>query len=217
MKKIRGVIFDMDGTLLDTMERIALVMNTVLAQHRLPTHEMVKYRRFVGDGIRVLVEKALPPDRRDEETIRQFIVEVKAIYDGERLKGTPPYPGIPELLTELDRRGICKAILSNKEEPFTIAHAAIDLPQFTFDPIIGARPDLPLKPAPDGALLIARQWGIPPAEILFVGDMPADVLTASNAGMPCAAALWGFSDKEDLVAAGATLFAEHPLEVAGLL
>ncbi len=217
MSLIRGVIFDMDGTLLDTMERIALVMNTVLSRHRLPVHEMVRYRRFVGDGIRVLVTKALPETHRDEETIQRFIAEVKEIYDGERLKGTPAYPGIPELLTELDRRGIHKAILSNKEEKFTRAHAEIDLPQFTFDPIVGARPDLPLKPAPDGALLIARQWGLSPAEILLIGDMPADVLTAQAAGMPCVAALWGFSDKEDLVAAGATVFAEHPEDIVAML
>lgn len=215
--KVRGVIFDMDGTLLDTMERIALVMNTVLERHSLPLHEMVKYRRFVGDGIRTLVEKALPEGRRDEATVTQVIAEVKALYDGERLKGTPAYPGIPELLAELDRRGIRKAILSNKEEKFTIAHAEVDLSSFTFDPIVGARPDLPLKPAPDGALLIARQWGVTPDEILLVGDMPADVLTARAAGMPCAAALWGFSDKEDLVAAGATIFAERPMDVVKLI
>ncbi|HNT26897.1 MAG TPA: HAD family hydrolase [bacterium] len=215
--KVRGVIFDMDGTLLDTMERIALVMNTVLERRSLPVHEMVGYRRFVGDGIRMLVEKALPEGRRDEATVAQVIAEVKALYDGERLKGTPAYSGIPELLQELDRRRIPKAILSNKEEKFTRAHAEVDLAHFTFDPIVGARPDLPLKPAPDGALLIAGRWGIPPAGILFVGDMPADVLTARAAGMPCAAALWGFSDKEDLVAAGATVFIEHPLDVVRLL
>ncbi len=217
MSTTRGVIFDMDGTLLDTMERIARVMNTVLERHHLPIHEMVKYRRFVGDGIRVLVEKALPETHRNEETIQRIITEVKEIYDGERLKGTPAYPGIPELLAELDRRGIRKAILSNKEHSFTIAHARIDLPQFSFDPIVGARPDLPLKPYPDGALFIARIWGFSPSEILLVGDMPADVLTARAAGMPCAAALWGFSDREDLVAAGATVLVERPEKIIALL
>lgn len=215
--KVRGVIFDMDGTLLDTMERIALVMNTVLERRSLSVHEMVRYRRFVGDGIRTLVEKALPEGRRDEATVAQVIAEVKVLYDGERLKGSPAYPGITELLAELDRRGIRKAILSNKEERFTIAHAEIDLASFTFDPIVGARPDLPMKPAPDGAFLIAKQWGIPPAGILFVGDMPADVLTARAAGMPCAAALWGFADREDLVAAGATMLIERPMDVVSYL
>jgi phosphoglycolate phosphatase len=207
----------MDGTLLNTLKLIAVSMNHALAARGLPTHRAASYRRFVGDGLANLVERSLPVDMRDGETIRLFIPEMRAVYAQEKEKGVPLYDGVRELLTELEKRCIPKAILSNKDERFTRLHAERDLAPFRFDAVIGARSDLPLKPAPDGALMAAHIMGKKPAEVLLIGDMAADIGAAKAAGMTAGAALWGFSTKKELSTAGAKIFLKHPLDALKLL
>ncbi len=210
--KVTAIIFDMDGTLLNTLKLISVSMNSALKARGLPTHRTASYRRFVGDGLANLVERALPVDMRDEETIRLFIPEMRAVYAQEKEKGVPLYDGVRELLTELEKRGIPKSILSNKDERFTRLHAERDLAPFRFDIVIGARAYLPLKPAPDGALMAAHIMGRPPEQIMLIGDMAADIGAAKAAGMTAGAALWGFSTKKELSTAGAKIFLKHPLD-----
>jgi len=213
----KAVIFDLDGTLLDTLEDIALSMNSVLSGAGFPSHPAVAYRGFIGEGITTLARRVLPEGRRDERTVEQMVAGMLTEYGKHWADHTRPYPGIPEVLDVLTRRGIRMAVLSNKMDRFTKEIIATLLKEWEFAEVIGAQTALPPKPDPAGARLIARTLGIREEEFVYLGDSNIDMLTAVHAGMFPVGALWGFQSADELRAAGARVLIQEPEELLQLI
>jgi len=213
----RAVIFDLDGTLLDTLEDIADSANKVLTGRGFPTHAVDDYRFFVGDGVKKLVERALPPGERNESLLESCLMEMREVYGRNWNIKTRPYEGIPELLASLNDRGIKRAVLSNKPEELTKACVSELLPGWTFDAVVGHSENTPHKPDPAGALTLARRLNVMPTDVVLVGDSDIDMKTAVNAGMYPAGATWGFRPREELVAAGARSLLDRPADLLAIL
>jgi phosphoglycolate phosphatase len=209
----RAAIFDLDGTLLDTIDDIAGAMNRVLSARGYETYGIEKYKLLVGDGIEEMVRRALAPRFLGAAEIDAVIREYRREYDASWRAHSRPYPGVPELLMKLRRRGVRTAVLSNKSHPFTVAMTAELLPGCRFDVIRGAKPGVPLKPDPEPALLVAAEMGVAPAEVLFLGDTKVDMKTAVAAGMFPAGALWGFRSEAELRSNGAAALVDSPLDL----
>jgi phosphoglycolate phosphatase len=211
---IRAVIFDLDGTLVDSLADIAESVNTVLAERGFATHPLASYRGFVGDGMVMLARRVLPEHlRSDDETVAAFVKRLKEVYGGRSDRLTAPYDGIADLLDALVEEGIAMAVLSNKPHELTVGLVGRLLGAWTFAPVFGERPAVPRKPDPSAALEIAGKLGLAPKDILYVGDTPTDLATARAAGMPALAAAWGFRSEAELREAGATRVAHHPSDV----
>lgn len=182
-----------------------------------PTHPVDDYRHFVGDGSECLVRRVLPEDRRDGSTVKSCHKMILDEYAHRWAENTRSYPGIPELLNELEKRGIPKAVLSNKLDDFTKLITAQLLPDVSFQIVRGALPSVPVKPNPTAALQIAEQMDIRPDRFLYLGDTNTDMQTAQAAGMFAVGVLWGFRTAEELVANGAQTLVETPEEVLYIL
>jgi phosphoglycolate phosphatase len=215
--QFKAVIFDLDGTLLDTLEDIADAMNSVLAEDGFPTHALESYRTFVGDGVRTLARRTLPETQRDEKSVDRFTARMRAAYARNWNAKTTPYPGVPEMLDAIAERDLKIAILSNKPDDFTRLCVEELLPKWRFDVVAGHRDGIPLKPEPGGAVAVASQLGFPPAEILYVGDSGMDMQTAVGAGMTPVGVLWGFRSRKELLDAGAAALAVVPSDVVSFL
>ena len=215
--KFRAAVFDLDGTLLDTLSDIADAMNAALNRMGFPGHETAAYRYLTGDGARALTERSLPESARGETTITACVRELRREYADRWGTKTRPYPGIPELLSGLVRRRLKLSVLSNKLDEFAGRAVRDFLPGFEFAFVIGARADVPPKPDPAGALLISGGLGIPPAQILYLGDTGVDMQTAVRAGMYPVGALWGFRDEQELRENGARVLINSPPELLGLI
>ena len=215
--KFKGTVFDLDGTLLNTLEDLGNCMNSALGQLGFAPHPVEEYRFFVGDGIKALVERTLPEEQRDEDTVQRGVAAMEEEYGRRWDESTRPYDDVPQLLDALTDRQLRMAILSNKPEVFTKLTVERLLPQWHFDPVCGARPDVPCKPDPAGALAIAAAWGVEPAQCLYLGDTDTDMATAVGAGMYAVGAAWGFRPGEELKASGAQVLVEEPLELLELL
>jgi len=215
--KFPAAIFDLDGTLLDTLADIADAMNAALERMGFPGHETTAYRYLTGDGVRALAERSIPELAKDETTVAACIREFRSEYADRWGTKTRPYLGITGLLTELAQRRVKLSVLSNKLDDFTRQAVRDFLPGFEFSFIIGAKPDLPPKPDPAGALLIARGLRIPPAHIVYLGDTGVDMLTAVGAGMFPVGALWGFRDEKELRENGARAVIRSPGELLGFI
>jgi phosphoglycolate phosphatase len=215
--RFRAVLFDLDGTLLDTLADLGESMNAALAEIGAPGHRLDAYRRFVGDGVAKLAERALPEGRRDEATIGACVSAMGRIYGARWDRKTRPYPGIEETVEALRARGIAAAVLSNKPHDLTRAVVARFFPPDAFAAVEGARPDAARKPDPGAALAIAARLAVAPADVLYVGDTNTDMQTAVRAGMYAVGALWGFRDAAELAASGAQELISTPGEVLELL
>ena len=215
--RYRAVVFDFDGTLLDTLRDLAESVNSVLIQSGFPGHSLEAYRHFVGDGIEELARRVLPDGHREEATVGKTLAAVREEYRQRWPNHTHPYEGVPELLDALKSRGIKMAIVTNKPDDSTRTMAARLLPRWKFDVIVGATADLPKKPDPHGALEVARRLGLPPKAILYVGDSDIDMKTANAAGMYAVGALWGFRTADELIKNGAKVLIRKPLELLELL
>jgi len=213
----KAVLFDLDGTLVDTLRDLADSTNYVLAAAAFPQHEIEAYRYFVGAGRRVLASRALPEDHRDDETVDRISSEIERVYSRRWTEHTAPYPGIPELLDALTDRGVRLAILSNKPQRPAEVMVSRLLPRWHFDAVEGERPGIPLKPDPSGALEIARRMKLKPVEFLYLGDSATDMQTAVAANMYPVGALWGFRTAEELLAGGAEVLIENPVDLLPLL
>jgi phosphoglycolate phosphatase len=212
-----AVIFDLDGTLLDTLEDIAASVNAVLKKYGFPEHATDDYRYMVGEGLMKLVTRALPADRRDETTIRMALDALRSEYDRRWNQTTKLYDGIDGMLDWLIASGRRLAVLSNKPDEFTKRCVVAMLPRWHFDAVHGQRNGFPPKPDPAGANQIVEQLNIPPHRIMFVGDSGVDMKTALAAGMYPAGVLWGFREAGELKAAGARSLIEHPRALQTLL
>ncbi len=215
--KYVAVVFDLDGTLLDTIEDLANSMNSVLSRFGFPGHDAEVYKYFVGDGVEKLVIRALPEDSRDETTVARCVSAMREEYGKRWAEKTRPYEGVPELLDSLTDRGIKMIVLSNKPDDFTKLVVANLLPSWRFELVVGARPSVPKKPDPAAALEIAERLEIPPQEFLYLGDTNTDMKTASAAGMYPVGALWGFRTADELIANGAEVVIEKPIDLLELL
>jgi phosphoglycolate phosphatase len=215
--KYDGVLFDLDGTLADTLEDLADAMDRVLRGEGLPGHGYAEYRRMIGHGIRRLVSAALPADRRDDPTVDRCFARMIADYGEHSLVKTHLYDGVAELLAALKAVGLKLAVLSNKADEPTRRIVAALFADGAFDAVAGARPDVPLKPDPAGALLAAASLGIEPGRTIYVGDSPTDMRTALAAGMTPVGVSWGFRTRGELVEAGASAVIDHPPELLALL
>lgn len=213
----QAVIFDLDGTLLNSLEDLADAMNAVLGAATLPGHPLDAYRYFVGEGIETLVRRALPENHRDEAAVARFVAAMAAEYDRRCLVKTRPYPGVPALLDALTARGVPMAVLSNKPHGPTVEMVAALLGSWTFAAVLGARPGVPKKPDPAGARELAGLLGLPAAAIVYVGDTATDMATAAAAGMFGVGVLWGFRTAEELRAAGARALVGEPRELLVLV
>jgi phosphoglycolate phosphatase len=211
------VLFDLDGTLLDTLADLAAAVNTMLAERGLPTHPVDAYRLMVGEGVETLVTRALPEDRRDSDSLAAGVKRMRQLYAEGWGDQTRPYPGIPELVAELGLRGVPRVVLSNKPDDFTRLMVAHYFPGHPFALVRGALPGTPKKPDPTAAREIAAHIGLDPGYFLYLGDSATDMRTAVSAGMFPVGAAWGFRDREEMLAAGARVIIDHPSELVGLL
>ncbi len=215
----RAVLFDLDGTLLDTIDDLAYAMNKALAANGLPTRpDVQEHKLMVGDGVAAYVLRALPEEkRRDEKLVARVTADYRAAYAAGWRNKTRPYEGIEDLLSALRRSGLKLAVLSNKPDDTTRATVDALLGSGRFDAVCGARQGAPLKPDPALALAVAAEMGIPPDQFAYVGDTATDMRTAVAAGMYPIGASWGFRTKAELLEAGAAVVAEQPADVLELL
>ncbi|MBL3520144.1 HAD family hydrolase [Aliarcobacter lanthieri] len=209
------VIFDLDGTLLDSIEDIAVSMNKVLESLNLPIHDIKDYKYFVGSGVDVLVENALGKFSKEikDEAIKRFKIE----YDGKLHSKTIPYEGIYELLDELKKLNYNLAVLSNKPHEFTVSYVNHFFKDYGFKEVHGQKDNVPKKPNPQAAIEIAKSLNAPCEKVFFVGDTKVDMQTAKSANMLAIGVLWGFRDEQELREFGADFIVKTPLEIVNII
>ncbi len=214
-KKYDTVIFDLDGTLLDTLEDLKDAVNYAMCQYGLPQHTLEEIRRFVGNGIRRLLELSVPEGEAHpafEEILKTF----RAYYSEHCMDQTKPYAGIEEMLRQLKREGYAMAIVSNKVDS---AVKTLNREHFgeLVEVAIGETQGIARKPAPDMIEKALQKLNKTKESAVYVGDSEVDLATAANAGLPCISVLWGFREKDFLAARGALQFAATPSKVVRLL
>ena len=209
----KTVVFDLDGTLLNTIDDLADAGNRVCAARGWPQHTVEEYKYFVGNGIPKLVERFSPPQARTPDQLADTLAAFQADYGAHLRDKTAPYPGIPALLARLKAAGVQLAVFSNKADPLARQVVADYFDTALFDAVRGALPGVPTKPAPQGTLALMQAIGADPAATLYVGDSNVDVDTAHNAGLPCCGVLWGFRTRQELTDAGAEHLAANAEEL----
>ncbi|MCX5797316.1 MAG: HAD hydrolase-like protein [Elusimicrobia bacterium] len=217
MPGFKAVLFDLDGTLLDTLADIASCVNLVRAELGLPPHPKEAYKHFVGDGLTELLVRAFPSRALRGPGLRARARRFEELYEQHSMDETRPYPGVARMLAGVARRGLPMAVVSNKPQRFTEECVAELLPRWRFAVVRGARPKVPLKPAPAGPLAAARAMGVRPGAVLYLGDTCVDMKAAVAAGMFPVGALWGFRDAEELERFGARVLIRRPGELLALL
>lgn len=215
MMKFKTIIFDLDGTLLDTLGDLSSSVNYALRQHGMPERSKSEVRRFLGNGIQKLIAQSVP-EGTDEKKTEKVLLTFRAYYLAHSLDETASYEGINELLHALRSKGVETAIVSNKLDP-----AVKDLHRHFFSDTIsvaiGESPSIRRKPAPDMVDECIRQLGCDRDSCLYVGDSEVDLQTARNASLPCCSVSWGFRDKKQLIEAGATTIIDCPEELTGVI
>ena len=209
-----AAIFDLDGTLVNSLDDLADSANATLRAHSFPVHEVEVYRYFVGNGSRKLIERILPEEyAADMAFVEQFVSEYKDCYARNLLQKTKPYDGIMEMLEELRRRGIPMAVCTNKHQSAAEMIVKTLFPHGIFQEIIGDQEGLPRKPDPQKVLRIMKNFGVTGEQTAYFGDTDVDMDTARNAGAFAVGVLWGFRAREELVAHGADILLTHPMEL----
>ena len=212
-----AIIFDLDGTLLNTIDDLANSLNFILKQHGLPEHPVEKYKTFVGNGMENLVRRVLPIAYHDEKTVSTILAEFQKKYSECWHNETKPYPGINELLDSLEALGIKMSVLSNKADQFTsiMIDYFFGLNRFNF--VVGARDGVPNKPDPTAALEIIKGSNIQSTSYLYLGDSGVDMQTANAAGLYALGATWGFRSIEELEINGTKKLIYNPMEIIELI
>jgi phosphoglycolate phosphatase len=213
MQQYETYIFDLDGTLLDTLDDLAAAVNYTLRTYGMPEHSRDDIRRFVGNGVRMLMMRAVP-DGEQNPQFEEVFSTFRTYYMKHSLDMTHPYDGVPEMLTALKQRGCRLAVVSNKFDKATrelCRHFFAD----TIEVAVGEHEaeGIRKKPAPDTVIEALSQLDVGRENAVYVGDSDVDLETAHNAGLPCISVLWGFRDKEFLLAHGAKTFINHPNEL----
>lgn len=213
-----AVIFDMDGTLLNTLEDIAISNNRALDSHGYPVHPSESYKHFVGNGIRNLVRMSLPIELyNDESKVEEVLTTFRSFYKDLWYINTRPYPGIAQLLDSLEDSSIPKSIVTNKSAEFAETMVTGSLGGWTFDHVIGEIPGKFKKPDPSGVRVVLDTWNIDAEHVYFVGDSTVDMMTAKNSGTIPVAVSWGFESPEELLRAGAKFLLNSPQDLLKLL
>lgn len=211
--RYRLAIFDLDGTLIDSLGDLADSTNRALADFGFPVHEEDEYRYFVGNGAKKLIERALPEGT--PEDIQQQVYDRYAGYYRECcMNRTAPYSGMPELVKALRESGVKCVVASNKPDEFSKQIVNTLLGADSFDAVRGKRGDTPTKPAPDIIYALCAQLGIDINSAVMIGDSDVDVMTAHNAGIGCIGCTWGFRGEDELRQAGADIIARTPQDIA---
>lgn len=207
------IVFDLDGTLINSLEDLADSANHVLEQHGFPTHPLDAYRYFVGDGVRKLIERILPAEERNDARVEQCRQEFVDYYKIHMEDKTSVYEGITDLLKALKARGLKIAVATNKVNIAVAPLMAKYFPEIRFDSMIGQREGIPVKPAPQIMFDILKETGCQPSEALHVGDTATDMRLAHNAGVTPVGVLWGYRPLEELQEAGAKHIIQHPADL----
>jgi len=213
----KAVLFDLDGTLLNTLEDLADSVNAAVVRFGFPPRPVDKFRYYVGDGLEETIRRVLPDGADDDATVRDCMAAMREEYGSRWNAKTTPYPGVAEMLDGLAAGGLKMAVLSNKADPFTKQCVRGLLGRWRFDVVLGVGDGVPIKPDPTGALRVARELDVPPAEFLYLGDTATDMTTANAAGMYAVGALWGFRTADELTDAGARVLLSDPPELLDLL
>lgn len=211
----KAVIFDLDGTILDTLQDLANSVNHALRTHGYPERTIDEVRRFIGNGIRVLMRRSCPAGI-SEEAQEEALATFRIHYDAHCKDFTAPYDGIHDLLNVLRARGIRTAVVSNKIEPAVIVLCDEHFPN-QFEYMVGNRPDLAPKPAPDSVNEVIEKMGLAREDIVYIGDTEVDIQTANNAELDCIGVAWGFRDGEYLRELGAKYIVAQPVEVLDIV
>lgn len=214
--KYKAIVFDLDGTLIDSLTDIAICANKTLEELGFQTHEIEKYKHFVGDGAKVLMENALPNDIKDEK-INEALNVFTRIYERNIHNNTFAYDGIYNMLDHLENIGIKKSILTNKHHEFALKYVQKLFSDYNFIDVFGQIQDIPKKPDPYLALKIINNSNVKPHETIFVGDTSTDIMTAKNAGFDSIGVLWGFRDENELRTHGATYIVNHPKDIIDII
>lgn len=210
---IELIIFDLDGTLLDTLDDLAVSANYALRQHGYPEHELNAYRYFVGNGITKLIERALPEEARREDIILRLRKEFVTYYQRHKTDLSRPYPGITELLSQLRRQKIRLAVASNKYQQGTTELIDHFFERNLFSVVLGQRENIPVKPDPAIVFEILKQTGIKKSATLYVGDSGVDMQTARHSGLTSIGVTWGFRPRQELEENGACYLVDTPEEI----
>ncbi len=217
MKKYKAAIFDLDGTLLDTICDLADSMNHGLAQYGFPTLPIEHHRNAVGNGLKKYAERSIPKEKLTPELLDNFFQNVSAYYREHCMVKTKPFEGISELLAFMKEQGISVHILSNKMDGIAKKLVKKYFDNEAFGCVYGEREGVPKKPDPKAALAIAEELNISPSEILFIGDSIYDVITGNAAGMHAVAASWGYQSEERLLAENPAFLAKTPYDIIAYL
>ena len=206
-------IFDLDGTLINSLDDLAESCNAALENHGLPIHPVQEYRFLVGSGIKNLIKRSLGDKADNEILVEAVFNDFNRIYGENCLNKTKPYDGIIEVIAKLKARGIKLCILSNKSDNFTHRITDTLFPKDMFDIVWGKREQYPIKPSPEALLAMLMQAGEKPKNCLYIGDSDVDVITAKNANTAFCGVSWGFRGKEELLGAGARIIAYTPMDI----
>ena len=206
-------IFDMDGTLVDTIKSIAYFANNALNKYGLPSIETEKYKKLVGNGARVLVERMVETVGADKAKVDEVFPEYNTTYDNDFLYLTEAYEGVCDMLADLKKLGVKTAILSNKPDVTAKKVSDALFKEGLIDVCYGARDGIALKPDPEGVFEILKEFNVTRDECLYVGDTATDIKTAKNAELESIGVLWGFRDLAELEGAGADHIIAHPSEI----
>lgn len=215
MKKL--AIFDLDGTLLNTIEDLGYAANHALQAHGYPTHSIASYPFFVGNGVRRLIERVLPEDARTEATIDRLLITFKEYYNDHNTDYTKPYEGIPELLSLLSSRGVAIAVASNKYQAATEKLISHFFPTLSFIAVEGQKEGVPVKPDPSIVFEILAKAKTPKADTIYIGDSGVDMETARRACVDSIGVTWGFRPEKELVENHADTIVNRPDDIAKLI
>jgi len=214
---IEAVIFDLDGTLLYTLEDICDVVNSVLASNGMPGKSIHEVKHAVGRGIEELVRKVVPAGSVTDESVEKLSDQIRKLYLEQESVKTRPYPGITELLERLHSECVPMAVLTNKHQLSAEKQVKMYFGGISFAAVCGDREDYPLKPSPEAVKPILEKLGVPPGNTLMVGDSDVDMITAVNAGMIAVGVSWGFRDTSLLLDHGAAYIVDSPMEIINIL
>ena len=213
----KAVVFDLDGTLVDSAADLGNAVNRMLESRGYPGHEIPRYQDFIGNGTEMMVRRALPEGSRDDDTVKECLTQFMEDYNINFDVDSVLYEGIPELLDHLAEKSVILTMLTNKPEVITLKLKDSLMSKWDFKVVMGSREGLPKKPDPTGAKMLTEAIEVESSSIVYFGDSGIDMKTAVSAGMVPVGVLWGFRDKEELQKDGAKYIIEKPLDILDLI